>query len=224
MGSGCQARGRVVPAEGAWIAEAARLTAAGELVVVPTETVYGVAARAEDAGAMEALYRLKGREPGKRISFLAAGADQVRGRVRWSEAADRLAAAFWPGPLTMVLENGRGDWDGYRVPDHPAALAWLRLLDFPPAVTSANVSGQPPATTAQEASRALGGGVALVLDAGPSPGGTASTVARVYADGTIEVLREGPISGDELRSVVECRLSAVESRQSPGGVKCKRKK
>ena len=78
-------------AEEKWIAEAARLTSAGELVVVPTETVYGVAARAEDAGAMEALYRLKGRERGKRISFLASGAEVVRGRVKWCEAAERLA-------------------------------------------------------------------------------------------------------------------------------------
>lgn len=195
-------RGRVVPAEGEWIAAAARLTSAGELVVVPTETVYGVAARAEDAGAMEALYRLKGRDRGKRISFLASGAEVVRARVKWGEAAERLAAAFWPGPLTMVLENGEGGWDGFRVPDHPAALAWLRLLDFAPAVTSANMSGQPAATTAEAAARALGAGVALVLDAGPSPGGTASTVARVGVGGEIEILREGPISAGELRKVV----------------------
>ena len=204
----------MVPAEGKWIEEAARLTAAGELVVVPTETVYGVAARAEDAGAMESLYRLKGRDRGKRISFLASGAEVVRGRVKWCEAAERLSEAFWPGPLTMVLENGAGGWDGFRVPDHPVALAWLRLLDFAPAVTSANLSGQAAATTAAAAARALGDGVALVLDGGASPGGTASTVVRVRGDGGIEVLREGPISEGELRAVVEGRGKKVEGQRS----------
>jgi tRNA A37 threonylcarbamoyladenosine synthetase subunit TsaC/SUA5/YrdC len=114
----------------------------------------------------------------------------------------------------MVLENGEGGWDGFRVPDHPVALAWLRQLDFAPAVTSANLSGQAAATTAEAAARALGDGVALVLDAGASPGGTASTVVRVRGDRGIEVLREGPISAGELRAVVEGRGQKVEGQRS----------
>ena len=191
-------RAGVVPATAENIRRAAERARAGELIVVPTETVYGVAARADSAEAMARLYAAKGRAEAKRIAFFADGIEAVRragGRVE--EIAERLAAAFWPGPLTMVLPSAAGGWDGFRVPDHPVALAWVRELGFLPAVTSANRAGEPPARTAQEAWDALAPYVSLALDAGPATGGTASTVVRVK-DGAVELLREGPIGRDAL--------------------------
>ena len=167
-------------------------------MIVPTETVYGVAARADVPEALARLYAAKGRDAAKRVTYFAGGIDAVDATgVRMDAVAARLAAAFWPGPLTMILQNAQGGWDGFRVPAHPVALAWLREMDFLPAVTSANRSGQPPALTAPEAWAALTPQVALALDAGPAPGGKASTVVKVEPGGWI-LLRAGPISSAEL--------------------------
>jgi len=105
----------------------------------------------------------------------------------------------------MVLKNAAGGWDGFRVPDHPVALAWLHELDVLPAVTSANRSGDPPARTAQEAWDALEPHVALALDAGSAAGGTASTVVRIQRD-AVEILREGPIGREALEDAAGCRV------------------
>ena len=191
----------IVPASPGAIRGAARRCRAGELVVVPTETVYGVAAHPEAPGALARLQAAKGREPTKHLARLAVDADAIRATgIQLEPVALRLAAAFWPGPLTLVLPDGAGGWEGFRVPDHPVTLAWLRELDVLPVVTSANRSGEPPALTAAEAWRLLTPHVALALDAGPAAGGRASTVARVTGDG-VEVLREGPISAEELARV-----------------------
>ena len=171
---------------------------------MPTETVYGVAARADSPEAVAKLYAAKGRDESKRIAFFAEGLAAVRAAgARVDEAAEQLAAAFWPGPLTLVLQNAAGGWDGYRVPDHATALAWLRELDFLPAVTSANRSGEPPALTAADAWAALAPHVALVLDGGPVRGGRASTVAKV-TDGGVEILRAGPIGAEALARAGGC--------------------
>ena len=194
-----------VPADPTAIRRAADLLRAGELVIVPTETVYGVAARADSPAAMAKLYAAKGRDEAKRIAFFAAGLAAVRASgAQVDDVAERLAAAFWPGPLTLVLPNGAGGWDGFRCPDHPVALAWLRELDdVAPAVTSANRSGQPPALTAPDAWAALAPHVALALDAGPVAVGAASTVVKISA-GTLEILRPGPIGRDDLSRAGRC--------------------
>ena len=187
-----------VPATAENIRRAAEIVRAGELAIVPTETVYGVAARADSAEAMARLYEAKGRDEAKRIAYFAAGIEAIRAAgIRVEPLAERLAAAFWPGPLTLVLQNAAGDWDGFRVPDHAVALAWVRELGLLPAVTSANRSGEPAALTAQEAWAALGPRVAIALDGGAAPGGRASTVVRV-GGGAFEILREGPIGRAEL--------------------------
>ena len=194
----------IVPATAENIRRAAALVRAGELAVIPTETVYGVAARAEDPAALAKLYAAKGRDEAKQIARFAADLAAVRAAgIRVDAVAERLAAAFWPGPLTLVLTNGRGGWDGFRVPDHPVALAWLRELDFLPAVTSANRSGEPAALTAAAAWAALAPHVALVLDGGPVRGGRASTVAKV-TDGGVEILRAGPIGAEALARAGGC--------------------
>ncbi len=191
-------RAGVVPATAENIRRAAEFVRAGDLVILPTETVYGVAVRADSAEAMARLYAAKGRDATKRMAFFADGIDAIRASgVRVDALAERLAAAFWPGPLTMVLQNPAGGWDGFRVPDHPVALAWVRELGFLPAVTSANRSGESAAQTAQDAWTALAPHVALALDAGPAAGGMASTVVRI-ATGTLEILREGPLGREAL--------------------------
>ena len=194
-----------VPADPAAIRRAADLLRAGELVIVPTETVYGVAARADSPDAMARLYAAKGREEAKRIAFFADGLEAVRASgAQVDEIAERLAAAFWPGPLTLVLPSGAGGWDGFRCPDHPVARAWLRELgNVAPAVTSANRSGQPPALTAADAWAALAPHVALALDAGPVAVGAASTVVKISA-GTLEILRPGPVGRADLARAGRC--------------------
>jgi L-threonylcarbamoyladenylate synthase len=203
----------IVPATAGNIRRAAELLRAGELVIVPTETVYGVAARADSPDAMARLYAAKGREDAKRVAYFADGVGALRAAgLRVDAVAERLAVAFWPGPLTMVLPNGAGGWDGYRVPDHPVALAWLRELGVLPAVTSANRSGESAARTAQEAWTALAPHVALALDAGPAEGGVASTVVKI-AEGAVEILREGPIGREELARVAGVPVQAAGDSQ-----------
>lgn len=196
----------ILPATAETIRLAAARVRAGELVIVPTETVYGVAVRPDDPKAMARLYAAKGREESKRLARFAASLDAIRASgIQVSPTAERLAAACWPGPLTMVLQNPAGDWDGFRVPDHPVALAWLRELDFLPAVTSANRSGEPAARTAEAAWDALKSHVSLVLDDGPSPRGRASTVVRIEKDG-ITLLRAGPLSREAVEGVAGCSV------------------
>ena len=191
-------RSDILPATAEAIRRAAAAVRAGELAIVPTETVYGVAARADSPAALARLYAAKGRDESKRIARLAPGIESVRASgAKVDDVAARLAAAFWPGPLTMVLPNASGGWDGFRVPDHAVALAWLRELDFLPAVTSANRSGEPPARTAQAAWDALAPHVAVALDAGPVADGVPSTVVKV-AGGRVEILRAGAIGADAI--------------------------
>ena len=195
----------LVPATPENVRRAAQLLKQGELVVVPTETVYGIAARADSPAALAKLCAAKGRDESKRIALFADGIASVRAAgVRVDAIAERLAAAFWPGPLTMVLPNAAGGWDGFRVPDHAVALAWLRELGgVVPAVTSANRSGEPAARTAQEAWETLAPHVALALDAGPVAVGAASTVVKVSA-GEIEILRPGPLARAALERAAQC--------------------
>ena len=160
-------------------ARAVRHLGQGGLIAFPTETVYGLAALPEHEAR---LFAAKGRDDGKPIARLAASMDGI---PLDDPAARRLAEAHWPGPLTLVI-----DGVGYRVPDHPVALALLRAAGRPIPVTSANRSGEPEARSAVEAARFLGDEV-LVIDGGDAPGGVPSTVVLV-ADPLV-VLRRGAI-------------------------------
>ena len=199
-------RPELVPATPENVRRAAECLKQGNLVVVPTETVYGVAARADWPAAMAKLRAAKGRDESKRIALFAESIETVRAAgARVDAVAERLAAAFWPGPLTMVLQHPAGGWDGFRVPDHPVALAWVRELGLLPAVTSANRSGEPAALTAQEAWAALAPHVALALDGGPAGQGQASTVVKVL-ENEIVLLREGPIRREDLAAAAGCAV------------------
>ena len=169
---------------------------------MPTDTVYGIAADARLPGAQEKLYEAKSRDRGKPIPLLAGSVADVEafGAVL-GKVERRLAERFWPGPLTLLLKVG-GRVEGFRVPAHEVALEILRECHGVLRVTSANISGEPPALTAEEAVRMIGCFVDVALDAGPSPGGMPSTVAELV-DGAIRITRSGAIPRELLEQ--ECR-------------------
>ena len=179
----------------------------GELVVLPTDTVYGVAADAWASEAVDRLFEAKGRPANNPIPVLvsdAARLDEVC--VDVPEAARRLAAAFWPGPLTIALPKAPGlprnltplATVGVRVPDHDLTRAVIRLMGGALAVTSANLSGGPNPRTVQEAYLQLGSAVTYYLEDGPAPGGQPSTVITFDERGAFEIVRHGPLSEADL--------------------------
>jgi tRNA threonylcarbamoyl adenosine modification protein (Sua5/YciO/YrdC/YwlC family) len=181
----------------------------GELVALPTDTVYGLAADVWNREAVARLFAVKGRGRSKSVAVLlpdAAAAERVAKPL--PESALKLAAEFWPGPLTLVvgrLESlpgaiGPGETVGLRVPDHPIALVLLGACG-PLAVTSANRSGSREARTAPEVLAELSGRIEWVIDGGRTPGGRASTVVDCTVDPPA-ILREGPISLAQILAAV----------------------
>jgi L-threonylcarbamoyladenylate synthase len=200
---------KVIPASPESLRLACDVLHAGGLVAFPTDTVYGVGALAFDGAAVESIYAAKDRPVEKAIPVLIgdlAGLAKVTLEV--PEMASKLAASFWPGPLTLVVPK-HPDLPGavsatltvgVRVPNHPVARALLRLAG-PMAVTSANHSGQPSPSTAQEVFAQLGGRIALIIDGGKLPGGVPSTVVDCTGVEP-QILREGPIRKAELLSIL----------------------
>ncbi len=165
---------------------------AGRLVILPTETVYGVAADPGVEGAADRIYEAKGRDRGKPLPLMAFSLEAVeRAGAVLSPAARRLACRYWPGPLTLVL-NCSSCVEGFRVPNHPVALAVLSAVGGLLRVTSANQSGEPPALTADSALKALGSHIAVALDAGPTLLGLESTVVDATGD-TLKIIRQGAL-------------------------------
>ena len=182
----------------------------GGLVAFPTDTVYGVGAPVFKGAAVERLYPLKGRSAVKAIAVLIArAADLAQVAADITPEAQLLAAAFWPGALTLVLLKrpevppavSPTPSVGVRQPDHPVALALLRATG-PLAVTSANRSGEPSTVTAAEVMAALGDRIDLVIDGGRCPGGVASTVVDCSAPGPPRLLRAGPISEEAIHAAM----------------------
>ncbi len=199
-----------------WLEEASRVIGRGGLLVMPTDTVYGIAADVHNAEAIQELFHAKGRPSEKAIPVLIGqDADLQKVAIDVPAQAEKLMQTFWPGALTLILPRrddmpaaiGPGDTVGVRMPDHPIAIELLRHTG-PLAVTSANLSGEAEARTALEASRELGERVQLILDAGKSPGGKPSTVVEFHANG-LRILRQGPISEGEIRRTVS-RGSVVD--------------
>jgi L-threonylcarbamoyladenylate synthase len=192
------------------ISAAAHSVAAGELVVLPTDTVYGIGADAFDARAVADLLAAKGRGRDMPVPVLVGSWDTIQGLVMTVAPRTRdLIEAFWPGGLTLVVQHAPSlSWDlgdargtvAVRMPLHPVAIELLEITG-PMAVSSANISGKPPALTAAEAQEQLGDSVAVYLDGGPASTGIASTIVDVTAE-TPKVLREGAISLAALRAVV----------------------
>ena len=192
-------------------ARAAALLARGELVALPTETVYGLAADATQAQAVHANYEAKGRPDTKPLNVLVDGmamVEQVCKEIPLD--AYRLAEAFWPGPLTMILKgNGTlpdivpagGATQGVRCPDHPDTLAVIRALGRPLACPSANLSGHPSPKSADEVLAQLAGGIAAVLDGGRCAVGVESTILDLTVT-PYRILRQGGLSRGDIEAVV----------------------
>ena len=194
---------------------------AGGVVAVPTDTVYGIGVWLETPGGIERLFAAKSRPPDKAIALLLADLDQAAEIGELTPAARALAAAFWPGGLTLVvprridrplpaaltggdLAPGAIPTVGLRVPNHDAPRALARALG-PLPTTSANRSGEPEARDADEIERLLGGSIDLVLDGGPAGGGPASTVVDVTSE-VPRILRPGAIDDD---AISRCLASAA---------------
>lgn len=209
--------------EPAAIEAAAAVIRAGGLVAFPTETVYGLGASALDPAAVARIFAAKGRPPTNPLIVHVDSAAAARRLVtQWPDAAARLAVAFWPGPLSLVLPKqplvpdivtAGGSTVAVRVPAHPVALALLRAAGLPVAAPSANPSQRVSATTAEHVLRWLGGKLDLVLDGGPTPGGIESTVV----DAGIRpprLLRPGMLSAADLNAVLD---DGVVTGQGPAG-------
>jgi len=183
----------------------------GELVVFPTETVYGLAADALNEAAVALVFEAKGREETRALPVQIAGVEQLsRVASGIPQGALALAERFWPGPLTLVLPKsdavpdavtGGGGTIGVRVPDHPVALALLRELGTPIVATSANVSGRSAPRSAGCAIRGFGNLVSIVLDAGECRIGVPSTVVDMTVTPP-RIVREGAIGREEIEAVL----------------------
>ncbi|HEX6539371.1 MAG TPA: L-threonylcarbamoyladenylate synthase, partial [Candidatus Dormibacteraeota bacterium] len=186
--------------------DVAAAIAAGEVVAVPTDTVYGLVCDPSNSAAVERVYAIKQRPAGLELTLLAAAIADVESDVTLDATAHALAARFWPGPLSIVapLRSRRlaiprsGDTLSVRVPGHPLLLELLQRTG-PLASTSANRHGEPPAADASAVVTALGASVAAVLDGG-SAGGLASTIIDCSRTPP-RVLRKGPIPEAELRAL-----------------------
>ena len=215
-------------ADAAGIARAAELLRAGRLVAVPTETVYGLAARADDAAAVAEIYRAKGRPAFNPLIVHVASLEQAERLAAFGPRALALAARFWPGPLTLVLPlreyagiapavTAGLSTIALRVPAHPAMRTVLDAVGLPLAAPSANRSGRISPTRAEHVLASLGGRIAAVLDAGRSERGLESTIAALRGHGDWQLLRPGPVSEEEIAAIAGPSDEAVASKiEAPG--------
>jgi L-threonylcarbamoyladenylate synthase len=213
------------------VAEAAAALRAGRLVAFPTETVYGLGARASDASAVHRIFVVKGRpEHHPLIAHVESEAAAAALALAWPPSAARLAGAFWPGPLTIIVDRARhvpsevaggGDSIAVRAPAHPVARALLRELGEAIAAPSANRYQGVSPTLAAHVVKELGDGVDLVVDGGPCEAGIESTVVDVRGVHP-RVLRPGATSMAALRALlpdIEAATSSADgstARASPG--------
>lgn len=190
------------------VAQAAALIRAGECVAVPTETVYGLAANATNAAAVASIYAAKGRPSFNPLIVHVADLAMAETLGVFDAASLTLAAAYWPGPLTIVVPRTPDcpvasiataglDTVALRVPAHGAMQALIAAAARPLAAPSANASGTVSPTTAAHVLRTLDGRIALIIDAGSCAAGIESTIVRTGSDG-LALLRPGPITPDML--------------------------
>lgn len=186
------------------IARAAKILRDGGLVAVPTETVYGLAARADSDDAVAKIYAAKGRPSYNPLIVHVASLAQARALAEFSPVAERLAEQHWPGPLTLVLPRRCAaelsdavtaglDTLALRMPSHPVMRGLLDAVGLPLAAPSANRSGFISPTSPTHVLASLGGRIDAVLDGGDCDRGLESTIAAVRSDGSVEILRPGPI-------------------------------
>lgn len=191
------------------IEAAARALRAGELVAFPTETVYGLGAHRDNAKAVERIYKIKKRVEEKRLTLMIADSDDVKKYVdHFSNTAKRLMEFFWPGALAIVFPLKDGSDICIRFPDNTVARDLVRAAKVPIVTTSANISGYPPSTDAQQVLMDFRGKIPIVLDGGSTRFRSPSTVLGLKDD-TFEILRQGIISEAMIRSRLEKGLVKV---------------
>ncbi len=213
---------------------AGKMLAEGKLVAIPTETVYGLAANALSPDAAAAIYAAKGRPQDNPLIVHIADLQQIGPLAREiPEGVWKMAEAFWPGPLTMIVKksdivpdgvSAGLDTVGIRLPSHPVARAVIRAAGVPLAAPSANLSGKPSPTTAKDTARDMDGRIAAILDGGASKVGVESTVVDMTGDYP-QVLRPGAITEEMIAAVmgqastdaaVTRSLAAGEQPKAPG--------
>jgi L-threonylcarbamoyladenylate synthase len=214
------------------VRRATELLRAGEVVALPTETVYGLAANALDENAVAKIFQIKGRPSHNPIIVHVAGNQMARDCVKdFSALAEKLSKSFWPGPLTIVLPRSEkipaivaagGNTVGIRWPSHPFIQAVIRECDFPLAGPSANLSNHISPTNAEHVRTQLGGKIPLIVDGGQSQVGIESTVLDLSVNPP-QILRPGMIHAESLAAVcgqVQSPKSKVQSQEtalrSPG--------
>lgn len=213
------------------VERAAELLRAGEVVALPTETVYGLAANALNPAAVRRIYEVKGRPAHNPIIVHVSGREMALNCVRdWPAIADRLASSFWPGPLTLVLPRSRsipddvtagGQTVGVRAPSHPLFQAVIRACGFPLAAPSANPANQLSPTNADHVQQSLGDRIPLIVDGGQSQVGIESTVIDISVEPP-RLLRPGMIHEESLLAVIGQLQSGHEQGgplRSPGLLK-----
>jgi L-threonylcarbamoyladenylate synthase len=188
----------------------------GGVIAFPTDTVYGLGADAFNSTAVERIYEIKDRSKSHRFPLLVADVKQLAALAEpIPELAWFLAAQFWPGGITLVLSKrdslpahlASGSTIAVRIPNHPTSLTLLELLAKPLIGTSANISGQPPALTADEVRQQLAGRIDLIIDGGRCPGGKQSTVLDITREPPV-VLRQGIVPSHEIDRAYELYLEA----------------
>lgn len=203
----------VYPVDDSVIAEAAALLRAGEIVAVPTETVYGLAADAANASAVAMIYRTKGRPDFNPLIVHVPDMVVAERLAIFDARARRLAQLFWPGPLTMVLPLSEGanvtaavtaglPTIAIRCPAHPAMQSLLRASGLCLAAPSANRSGGISPTRAEHVAHSLGDAAPMILDAGPCAAGLESTIVALRPDGW-QILRHGPITAEQIEGLLQ---------------------
>lgn len=220
------ARPLMLPESPAGRARAMTLLRDGALVALPTETVYGLAARADDDDAVARVFAAKGRPANRPLPVLVASFDDALALWApgpWLDPARALADAFWPGPLTIIcpqaggfspLLHGGTEALGVRCPDHAHTLELLRTLALPVAAPSANPSEAPSPTTAEEVRTLLGDRVDAILESGASQGGMESTIVALHADGA-SLVRAGAIARSALNAVLGAGWRLPETPHAP---------
>ncbi len=190
--------------------------ARGGLVAMATETVYGIAGRADRPEVLDRLTALKGRDPDRTFTWHVATRAPLRAFRELPRMVERLTERYWPGPLTLVLRGAppglealaRDGWIGLRLPAHEATRAVLDFCPFPIVMTSANPSGRPALVEAPAVAEIFDGRIDLVVDSGPARIGESSTVLRL-GRGHFETLREGLISPSDLRRAAALSIGFV---------------
>ena len=192
--------------------EAVQCLKSGGIIAIPTDTVYGLGADPFNADAVQRLYTVKGRPDGKPIPLiLSAVADVHRIAQNLPDYFFRLTDRFWPGGLTIIVEakdllpvlTAGGNTVGVRIPDNPLLLEILQTLGGPAAITSANLSGEPPATSVQEIGEELASRIDMIVDGGKTPGPIPSTVYDISVSPPL-IRRHGVITEETLAKEFAC--------------------